>query len=381
MKVFEIHVDEGEVEDLRRRLQSARLPGSILQTGSDDGAGRPLVERLVERWSDGFDWREQEARLNALPQFTTEIEGIRIHYIHLRGRGTDPVPLVMTHGWPGSFVEFEQILPLLTDPAAQGGDDRDAFDVVIPSLPGYGFSAAPIAEGVSSRQIADLWHRLMQSLGYDRYFAQGGDIGAGVSTWLAVQYPEALRGVHLNYVSSSFLPPLGDDRPPITPEEQAFLHRARKFAAEEGAYAAIQSTKPQTLAFALSDSPTGLAAWMGEKFASWTDHDGDLETVLPLDRLLTILSIYWFGNTLDASLRLYKENRLQPLDLGPFAPVPVPFAVALFPKELPVPPRSWVERALNVVRWTVMPRGGHFAALEQPELLAEDVRAAFRPLR
>ena len=381
MDPFRIQIAESQLEDLRRRLQTTRLPGSIFRADSKDGTSLSLVKRLVSRWADGFDWRTHEARLNNLPHYLTEIDGTHIHYVHLRGKGPSPAPLILTHGWPGCFVEFERILPLLTDPAAHGGDAADAFDVIIPSLPGYGFSASPVTEGVSSRQIADLWHALMQKLGYDRFYAQGGDIGAGVSIWLGVLYPESLLGVHLNYVSATFRPPLGPDLPPVTAEESAFLERMREFFAEDGAYAAIQGTRPQTLAFALSDSPVGLVAWIAEKFASWTDHDGNFDDAVPLDCLLTIVSIYWFGNTLDSSLRLYKENRLQPVSLGDFPRSEVPFAISCFPKELPMPPRSWVSRALNVQRWTEMQRGGHFAALEQPALLAEDIRAAFRPLR
>lgn len=221
----------------------------------------------------------------------------------------------------------------------------------------------------------------MQRLGYDRFCAQGGDIGAGVSSWLGALYPESLIGLHLNYIPASLRPPLGPGLAPVTESEQAFLDRVARFAASEGAYALLQGTKPQTLAYALTDSPVGLAAWIVEKFLSWTDCDGDLEAVIPLDVLLTDISVYWFGNTIDASLRLYKENRLQPLVFAPGARVDVPLAVAVFPKELPMPPRSWVERVFRVDRWTEMPRGGHFAALEQPEFLAEDIRAFFRPMR
>jgi pimeloyl-ACP methyl ester carboxylesterase len=379
MRPFKIHISDDQINDLQRRLRGARLPGAIFRGGAEDGISLPFMHRLLDYWSDEFDWRAQERRLNRLPQFTATVDGQEIHFIHVRGKRPAARPLILTHGWPGCFTEFEELIPRLTDPAAFGGDEADAFDVVVPSLPGFGFSAAPTELGTSSRRVADLWHRLMQQLGYVRYFAQGGDIGAGVSTWLAALYPNNVLGVHLNYISAAFRPPMGLDLPPMTEEERAFFDRLATFAAEEGAYSALQSTKPQTLAFALADSPVGLAAWIAEKFISWTDHDGDLERVVPLDRLLTIISIYWFGNSLDASLRIYKENRLNPIALADFPSVEVPFSVAHFPKELPIPPRSWVERGLRVVRWTEMPRGGHFAALEQPELLAKDIRAAFEP--
>jgi pimeloyl-ACP methyl ester carboxylesterase len=339
------------------------------------------MQRLCHHWLHDFDWRAQEQRLNRLPQFVATTGEMDIHFVHQRGTGPSPLPIVLTHGWPGSFVEMEHIIPLLADPGAHGGDPADAFHVVVPSLPGYGFSPAPTRAGVSSRSIAQLWHRLMEGLGYTRFAAQGGDIGAGVSTWLARLFPDGLAGVHLNYIPGSFRPALGPTSPPMTIEEQAFLERVSSWAAEEGAYAALQGTKPQTLAFSLTDSPVGLAAWIVEKFRSWSDCDGDIERVFSMDTLLTDISIYWFGDSPAASLRLYKENRLRPLSFDLDERVRPPFGVVLFPRELPMPPRSWVERVFDVVRWTEMPAGGHFAALEQPELLAHEIRAFVRPLR
>ncbi|MFF2322798.1 epoxide hydrolase family protein [Agrobacterium sp. NPDC058088] len=381
MKHFKIDVSQDKVDDLARRLVATRLPDTIFQPGSDDGVDLSFMQRLLDYWRDQFDWRAQEKRLNALPQFIADVGGFRVHYIIKRGVGPSPAPIILTHGWPGSFVEFETISDCLADPARHGGDPEDAFDVIVPSLPGFGFSSAPDAAGTSSRRIAELWHTLMQELGYREYFAQGGDIGAGVSTWLGALYPHNVLGVHLNYMSAGFRPPLGPGLPPQTEEEAAFFQRVAQFSAKEGAYALLHATKPQTLAFALSDSPLGLAAWISEKFQSWVDHDGDLEAVVPLDTLLTNICIYWFGNSIDASLRLYKENRLNPLVLDSLLPCDVPFSIAHFPKELPIPPRSWIERGLRVERWTELPRGGHFAALEQPKLLAEDIRASFRPWR
>lgn len=302
-------------------------------------------------------------------------------FLHQPGRGPGPVPLVLTHGWPGSFAEMERVLPLLSDPSAHGGDPADAFHVVVPSLPGYGFSHAPEQPGMNSRRIAGLWGELMSALGYIRFATQGGDIGAGVSTWLARLLPERLVGVHLNYVSSSYQPPLGPGLPLLRQAEQASLDRSAAWDLEEGAYAALQATKPQTLAYALGDSPTGLAAWIAEKAWVWSDHDGDIGQAIPVDTLLTDICLYWFGNTLDASLRLYKENRLCPLAFPPGERIKPPLGVAVFPRELPMPPRSWLERVFDVQRWTQMPRGGHFAALEQPELLVDDIRAFFRSLR
>ena len=378
---FRIDIPDEAVTDLRDRLRAARWPAGIDATGWEDGASIEFIHMLADRWANHFNWREHQERLNRLPQFTAEISDHLIHFVNQPGRGTAPIPLVLTHGWPGSFAEFERIIPMLTDPGAHGADAADAFHVVVPSLPGFAFSPAPRRSGTSSRRVADLWQSLMTGLGYPRFVAQGGDIGAGVAMWLARDHPDSVAGVHLNYVPGSFRPWLGAGAPPVTAEEQAFLNRAGAFAAEEGAYAALHATKPQSLALALTDSPVGLASWIAEKFRSWSDNDGDMLRALPMDTILTGLSLYWFSNTLDASLRIYKENRLQALAFGVGDRIGVPVGVACFPRELPMPPRSWVERAATVTRWSQMPAGGHFAALEQPELLAADIRAFCRPLR
>lgn len=381
VRPFSIAIPEEALDDLRRRLAATRWPTSLDPEGWDDGASLRLLQRLVSHWRDGFDWRAEEARLNRQPQFTADLGGRRIHFVHRRGAGPAPLALVLTHGWPGSFAEFERLIPLLADPAAQGGDAADAFDVVVPSLPGYGFSPAPERPGTSSREIAELWHALMAALGYGRFGAQGGDIGAGVSVWLGRLFPRDLVGLHLNFVPGSYRPALGAGAAPVSADEQDFLDRVADWGAAEGAYAALQGTKPQTLAVALTDSPAGLAAWMAEKFRSWTDCGGDVERAVPLDVLLTEIALHWFGDGPGAALRLYKENRQRPLHFAPGERIVPPVGVALFPCELPMPPRSWVERVFDVRRWTPMPHGGHFAALEQPELLAEDIRAFFRPLR
>jgi len=381
MRPFQIHIPDEAIEGLNARLRQTRWPGSIHQTGSEDGAKLSLIENLINFWKTDFNWRTQETRLNKLPQFIATVDGYDIHFIHQKSQSPQPLPLVLTHGWPGSFIEFERIIPLLTDPVAHGGDANDAFDVVIPSLPGFGFSPSPADKGTSAKQIAGLWCGLMRQLGYDQFYAQGGDIGAGVSCWLAALYPQSVKGVHLNYIPASYRPPLGEHFLPVSESEQAFLDDVAGFMALEGAYAHLQGTKPQTLAYSLADSPVGLASWIAEKFESWVDHGGALDSVVPHDVLLTNISLYWFQNTIDASLRLYKENRLQPLAFAPDTRVDVPLGVAVFPKEIPMPPMSWVERVFRVDRWTQIPRGGHFAALEQPELLAEDIRTFFRPMR
>jgi pimeloyl-ACP methyl ester carboxylesterase len=339
------------------------------------------LQRLTEYWQNWFDWRAQERRLNALPQFMVTVDGQEVHFVHQQGSGPTPLPLILTHGWPGSFAEMEQVIPLLADPQAHGGDPADAFHVVVPSLPGYGFSPAPAIPGVSSRRIAHLWRGLMANLGYTRFALQGGDIGAGVSVWTARLFPERVVGLHLNFIPFGYRPPMGNDLPLTSLEEQAYLDKLAAWTAEEGAYAHLHGTKPQTLSYALTDSPVGLAAWIVEKFRSWSDCNGDVEQAFGLDTILTDISLYWFGGDINGSLRLYKENRLAPLTFNPGERVATPIGVALFPRELPMPPRTWVERAFDVRRWTVMPRGGHFAALEQPDLLVKDIRAFFRPLR
>jgi pimeloyl-ACP methyl ester carboxylesterase len=377
---FRISIPDEDIFDLKHRLAHTRWPNTLDATSWEDGTSLAFLKKLVDHWSHRFDWRAEEARLNRLPHFKTAIAGLDIHFIHQRGTGPAPMPLVLTHGWPGSFTEFERIIPLLTNPGDHGGDPEDAFDVVVPSLPGYGFSSAPVETGTGSRAIAGIWHELMTSLGYSRFGAQGGDIGAGVSTWLARLYPEDVIGVHLNYISAGFQPALPPGEQP-TQEESAYRQRISAWAGLEGAYSAMHATKPQTLAFALSDSPVGLAAWIAEKFRAWSDCGGDIESILSLDTLLTDISIYWFGGNLDSALRLYKENRLDPLSFALGERLVTPFGVARFPKELPLPPQSWVERVADVTRWSEMPAGGHFAALEQPELLAGEIRAFFRPLR
>lgn len=378
---YRICIEESLLADLKRRLRHVRWPESLDAGSWDNGSSLAFMRRLIAYWQAEFDWRVQEKRLNQLPQFLVTIDGLSVHFVHQRGVGPRPLPLILTHGWPGSFVEMERIIPLLADPGAHGGDPADAFHVVVPSLPGYGFSQAPERPGFASSCIAELWFRLMTGLEYDRFGAQGGDLGAGVSTRLAHRFPEAVIGYHLNYISGGYRPPLGDGLPPLTAEERSFLDVAAAWAEAEGAYAHLHSTKPQTLAYALNDSPVGLAAWIVEKFRAWSDCGGDVERVFSLDALLTDISLYWFSGTIEASIRIYKENRLHPLHFKPGERVKPPLGVALFPRELPVPPRSWVERCHNVVRWTDMPRGGHFAAMEQPGLLAEDIRAFFRPLR
>lgn len=380
-KRFKIDVSGGDLEDLDRRLNNIRWPSSLDDNSWDDGTSLTFLKEMSDYWRDGFDWRSVEARLNKLPHFKAMVNDLEIHFIHQKGKGPSPFPLIMTHGWPGSFLEMEEILPLLTDPGAHGGDPADAFDLVVPSLPGYGFSQAPKSAGVGTYEIAALWEQLMRSLGYDRFGAQGGDIGASVSTWMAYRYPDQTAGIHLNFIMASFQPPLGKDLPSISKEEQDYLDVSADWARREGAYSHLHGTKPQTLAYGVTDSPIGLAAWIVEKFRSWSDCGGDVISAFSMETLLTEISLYWFGKNLEASFRLYKESHNRPMQFKAAERVAPPLAVAHFAKELPTPPRSWVERVYNVTRWTEFDRGGHFAALEQPQKLAQDIRAHFRGLR
>jgi pimeloyl-ACP methyl ester carboxylesterase len=376
---FSLHVADAELESLKQRLGRARWPEEIADSGWDYGMPLRVLKDLVEYWRTGFDWRKAEQRLNAFPQFTVEVDGLRIHYLHMKG-GAHSAPLVLTHGWPGSFVEFCALIPLLTDPAAHGYPGFAPFDVVVPSLPGFGFSQSPTVADVSSRMIASLWHRLMNGLGYTRYFAQGGDIGAGVSSWLARMYPHAVRALHLNFIPGSYQPHVGE-RDPLSAGETAWLAERTRWIEREGGYSHVQATRPQTLAYSLVDSPTGLAAWILEKFHAWSDGEGELGDRFDLDELLTNLSVYWFSGNVGATLRLYKENAREPLRFDPGERIIPPLCFARFPREIVTPPREWVERVYDVVRWSDMPRGGHFAALEQPALLARDIHESFAGFR
>jgi pimeloyl-ACP methyl ester carboxylesterase len=303
-----------------------------------------------------------------------------VHFIHVRGAGPNPIPLIITHGWPGSFVEMLDVLPLLTNPAANGGDPFDNFDVVIPSLPGFGFSDRPDSAGMNMFRIADIWTALMEELGYNRFAAQGGDLGAGVSTALGLRHGERILGIHLNYIPGSYRPHIPDGDM-TSPEERDSLAKMSQWAEENGAYAHLQSTRPRTAAYGLNDSPVGLAAWILEKMHAWSDCEGDLLSLFTRDQLLTNLTLYWSTESIFSSFRIYYEARKAPLAFGPGDRVSVPCAIAHFPKELPFPSRALIERGFNVRRWSEMPKGGHFAAMEQPELFVSDVREFFRPFR
>ncbi len=378
---FEIAVSDDAIDDLQWRLRHTRWASFTPHEPWRQGMDETWLRACVSDWADRFDWRAAQRALNRLPQFVAEANGQRVHFVYRRGVGPRPYPLVITHGWPGSFLEFRALAERLADPASFGGDPNDAFDVVIPSLPGFAFSPAPAAPGVSAWQVADLWAALMRGLGYERFGAQGGDLGAAVSVALAARHAKHVDGIHLNFLPSSYEPAVGPNDAPINAEEQAFLHAKAEWAALEGAYAHMHTTKPQTLAAALNDSPAGLAAWIAEKFRAWSDCGGDLERRFTKDELLTNLSLYWFTQCIGTSVQMYWENRLQPLRFGVGERVAPPVGFAHFPREISHPPRSWIERVFTVEQWTDMPRGGHFAALEEPALLAADIQRFFRRWR
>lgn len=377
---FSIPVSLEAMEDLRNRLARTRWPDEITGTGWEYGADLGFMQELCVYWKDQFDWKAQVNALSRFHHFRYEANGFGVHFIHERGKGSKPHPIILTHGWPGSFLEFEKIIPMLTDPERHGGRAEDSFDVVVPSIPGFGYSDRPSEKGFNTFSIAELFVGLMTELGYSRFGAQGGDFGANVSTVMALRNPEQISGLHLNYIPGSYWPHIPPERP-ITVEEQASIDAGTRWEEEFGGYMHVQITEPQTLSYALNDSPVGLAAWIIEKFKDWADCDGDVYRRFTRDELLTNVTLYWMTETIHSSCRLYLESSRAPLRFKEGDFVRVPTGVARFPKEDPFSPWSWVERGYNLQRWTEMPSGGHFAAAEEPELLAEDIREFFRPLR
>jgi pimeloyl-ACP methyl ester carboxylesterase len=380
LRPFQLAVPESVLEDLRQRLSRTRLPDEPPQAPWSTGTSVTYLKGLLDYWRDGFDWRAQEAKLNAFRQFTVPLAGIDLHFIHEQGKGPKPMPLLLSHGWPGSVIEFHKVLPMLTDPARFGADPADAFTVVAPSLPGYVFSFKPDQKRFSLEQIAEVFAELMTSvLGYERFGAQGGDWGGFVSSRLGYAFPQRMIGIHLNLLAIRRDPKMVADP---TPEEKVFLDQLSHFLKEETGYQWIQGTKPTTLAFGLTDSPAGLAAWLVEKFRTWTDCDGNPENALTRDEMLTDIMLYWVTGAIGSSFWPYYARMHGPWPIPEGKTVDVPTGYVAFPKEILRPPRSVAQRMYtNIQRWTVMPKGGHFAALEQPEALAREVREFFRPLR
>ncbi|WP_046115216.1 epoxide hydrolase family protein [Aquincola tertiaricarbonis] len=376
---FVLQVPQPKLQALQQRLAETRWPDEPPgEPPWSSGTDKAWLQSLVAHWQGGFDWRAQEARLNAWPQFTGRIDDIELHWLQAAGEG--PRPMLLLHGWPGSVFEFMRLLPLLTQPSRFGGDAADAFTVVAPSLPGYGLSFRPGQRRLGIDGMADCLATLMtEVLGYPRFGAQGGDWGASVAARLGYAHAPLLHGIHLN------LMPIPRDPSHVsgTTEEERQYHAAlQRWLAEETGYSAQQSTRPQTLAYALTDSPVGLAAWISEKFRAWSDCGGDIDSVFSHDELLADISLYWFTGAIGSSFWPYYARRRDGWPVPDGATVDVPTGYAEFPAEIVRPPRSLAARTFsNLQRWQPMPRGGHFAAMEQPQALAEEIRAFFRPLR
>jgi len=375
---FRVQVDDAVLDDLRSRLARTRFPDQIEGTGWEYGTPTPYVRDLVRYWLDEYDWRAQESRINELEQFRTAIDGQSIHFVHARAARDDALPLLLVHGWPGSIVEFLDVIPRLTHPEAHGGRPEDAFHVVAPSLPGYAFSEPPRTTGWDIRRIARAFVELMDRLGYARFGAQGGDWGAQITTRVAALDPEHCVALHVNLPIA--VPP--EEPGALTEQEQADLATMARFQRDEGAYAGLQGSKPQTIGMALNDSPAGLLSWIVEKFRTWSDSGGDPERCFTRDQLITNVMLYWVTETAASAARLYWETMRGGALAAPPDFVTVPTGVARYPKEEILRfPRAWVERSYNVTHWAELPRGGHFAAMEQPELFTDDLREFFRSAR
>jgi pimeloyl-ACP methyl ester carboxylesterase len=384
---FRLDFPQSDLDDLHQRLDRTRWPDELPGVGWSYGVPRDYLRELVRYWRHVYDWRAAEARLNAWPQFTTEIDGARVHFAHIRSPEPDATPLIITHGWPGSIVEFSDVVGPLTDPRAHGGDPADAFHLVVPSIPGFGLSGPTRETGWEFTRVAAAFAELMERLGYRRYGAQGGDWGGAISRELGRAHPERVIGVHLNLLpgSSAIVEPTAEELAELSPEERertvASWRRGRDWSRDEQGYADVQSTRPQTLAYALTDSPVGQLAWIAEKFKQWTDSKDRPEDAVDRDLLLTNVMLYWLTGTAGSSGRIYYERAHAHYWGAPPEPSTAPTALAVFPRENFLPLRHVAERTNNIVRWTEFDRGGHFAAMEQPNLLTADVRAFFRELR
>jgi len=380
---FEIVVPDAAISDLKTRLQNTRLPDQISETTWEYGTDKTYLTELIDYWENEFDWKEQERTLNEFDHFKTEIDEIEMHFIHQRSEHPDAIPLMIVHGWPGSISEFSKIIDPLVDPVAYGGSASDAFHVITPSLPGFGFSSAPTQPGYSPEKIAHILAALMEKIGYQRYAIAGGDWGAIINRYLAFNYPDRLIGLHSNMMLAG--PPTDrEQRADVTQVEETARAARGAYMQNERAYQQIQGSKPQTLGYGLNDSPTGLAAWIVEKFHGWTDMPqgatGYLDNHFTKDELLTNIAIYWFTGTITSSTRIYYENSKTPIET-PLGFINVPTGAAIFPAEIFVTPRAWAEAAYDLRHWSVMSEGGHFAALEKPDLYLNDLQIFFRLLR
>jgi pimeloyl-ACP methyl ester carboxylesterase len=377
---FTVRVPNAVLDDLHRRLDDTRWPVLIDGIGWEQGTDIDYLRELVSYWRNGYDWRAAEARLNSMPQYLTSFEAQQIHLLHVQSPHEGAIPLVIHHGWPGSVVEFLDIVGPLTRPESHGGSAEQAFHVVCPSLPGYGFSGPTTERGWTPQRMAEAAADLMDRLGYERYCAQGGDWGSMVTSQLGALHPDRVIGIHLNMVPAA--PPRENPNAGLSDQELADVEAMRARGQDEYGYQRIQRTRPQSLSVGLNDSPAGLAAWIVEKFRAWSDCDGDIESSFTKDQLLTNVMIYWVTGTIASANRLYYESHEGAAGTTlPAGPIDVPMAYARFPGDGLRPPRPWVERKYDVRRWTDMDRGGHFAAMEEPDLLVDDIRTFFSDLR
>jgi pimeloyl-ACP methyl ester carboxylesterase len=383
---YRVDVEASVIDDLSHRLARTRLAEEPAGAGWDYGTNAGYLAELVDYWRSGFDWFEQQEQLNQLPQFRASVDGVVLHFAHQRGTGPSPLPLVLVHGWPSGYPEMTKLVPLLADPGAHGGDPDDAFDVVVPSLPGFGFSGSTGVRGFGYHRAAAALHRVMaEGLGYDRYGLHGTGLGAYVNGWMAFAHPEAVAGVHTHDPALMPLASFDLPSPPPSEAEAAFAAYARGWGAEEGAYAQLHRTKPQSIGHALNDSPAGLASWLVEKHRSWSDCHGDIERRYSKDEILTGATIYWVTGTIASSLRAYYERVTAdpPMEPGRRLPVPTGVAMPRFEPSFPPrrAPREMIDRVHDVRHWIDLPSGGHFASWEEPDAVADSIRAFFRPLR
>lgn len=364
---FTVHVPQSEIDDLKERIRKTRWLDAAESFDWKLGTEKTYLKELANYWEQQFDWRKVENKINSFPNYITKIDNLKVHFLHVKSKNENAIPLLITHGWPGSFLEMLKIIPLLTD----------TFHLVIPSIIGFGFSENKLYNDTDYGFVANIWHKLMLKLNYQNYGLQGGDLGAGISIRLAQKHPKNIIGLHLNYISDSYKPYTTSTNNNEIKEYQEYL---KNWNRKEGAYANIQSTKPLSLAYGLNDSPIGLCAWILEKFEAWSDHNGNIENSFSKDELLANISLYWFTQTIYSSMKIYHGISKNPLVFAAHDFVKVPVGFAKFPKEIPTPPKSYIEKGLNIIHWTEMKKGGHFAAFEVPNLLASDLKVFFKKI-
>lgn len=370
---FRVSIPQSELDDLNDRIKRVRWPNEIKNSNWKFGTSLTYLKELADYWVKEFDWRIIEKQINSFPNFIADIDGNKVHFLHIKSKRKSAIPIIITHGWPGSFLEMLKIIPHLTE------SEDISFNLVIPSIIGFGFSNKPTDNGSNYGFNADLWHKLMLMLGYNKYGLQGGDIGAGISIKIAQHYPESIIGLHLNYISDSYEPYLNGNESMDT-NISKFRKAFQTWNEREGAYASVHSTKPLSLAYGLNDSPIGLCGWMIEKFYAWSDNNGVIENCFTKQELLANVTLYWLTHTIHSSIRMYHGISNNPLKFGKDDFVIIPVGFAKFPKEIPTPPRDYIEKGFNLVHWTELSKGGHFPAMEQPKLLVDDMKRFFEKL-